>query len=785
MKRAATAHGCRNSFAIVSAAMVAVLSVCLTTLSAGQTATPVRKAASASLTTTVSAGTTSGAAALPSNILTSIAVTPSTVFVAPGSTRQFTATGTYNNGSKLNLNGTATWTSSATSVATVSSGGLATSVGPGTATITATDGTISGSATVTVTSGVLKTITVSPATASVAAGYGEQFSATGHYSDGSTQNLSSTATWTSSAMSIATVNSNGLAASATQGTSTIVANLGQIVGSATLTVNAPLLTSISVTPTTTSVAAGSSQQFTATGTYSNGTTQNLTSTTTWASSATQVAVIGSSGLATGVAPGTTNLSAASGPINGSAALNVTTGTGRISNFQHVIVIVQENRTPDNFFQGLCSPPYGSSSSCSTTPTGSQYDIQTSNWLDKTSSTGVTQPVPVPLVNGYDLNHFHSGFVEMCDPGPSGGCRMDGAADVGCPAGTCPPRPQFAYVDNSTGIMNPYLTLATQYGWANYMFQTNQGPSFNAHQYLFGGTSAPSADDDTAGIFAADDPVPPKIAGCIAPAGTTLAIIGPAGENDKIYPRIYPCFEHQTMADLFDSNGISWKYYTAGAGNIWTAPDAIQHLCVPSAPTGGECTGSDWVNDVILKPSQVLTDIGNCNLPQVSWVIPTGQNSDHPLENKGGGPSWVASIVNAVGNNSKCNDGEVYWDNTAILITWDDWGGWYDHEAPTFLGNPQGDYQYGFRVPFIVVSAYTPAGYVDNNRMDFGSILRFLEFNFGLQEGELNFADARAQNDLTEFFNPNQAPRPFQTVPASLGADYFLNDKTPPTDPDDD
>ena len=75
--------------------------------------------------------------------------------------------------------------------------------------------------------------------------------------------------------------------------------------------------------------------------------------------------------------------------------------------------------------------------------------------------------------------------------------------------------------------------------------------------------------------------------------------------------------------------------------------------------------------------------------------------------------------------------------------------------------------------------------MDNNRLDFGSILRFLEYNFGIQEGSLNFADARAQGDLTEFFNLNQTPRAFQTIEAPLKANDFLNDKTPPTDPDDD
>jgi phospholipase C len=190
--------------------------------------------------------------------------------------------------------------------------------------------------------------------------------------------------------------------------------------------------------------------------------------------------------------------------------------------------------------------------------------------------------------------------------------------------------------------------------------------------------------------------------------------------------------------------------------------------------------------VDLRPADVLADIRSCNLRSVSWVIPAGQNSDHAGNpDNTGGPAWVAAIVNAIGNSPTCPDGEVYWRNTAIFITWDDWGGWYDHEPPTILPMPQGDYQYGFRVPLIVVSAYTPAGYINNSRHDFGSILRFIEHNFGIPEGQLAFADRRATGDLTGFFHLGQAPRPFQHVSAAKDATYFLNDKTVPTDPDDD
>ena len=157
-------------------------------------------------------------------------------------------------------------------------------------------------------------------------------------------------------------------------------------------------------------------------------------------------------------------------------------------FQHVIVVVQENRTPDTFFQGLCSPPYGNSQSCSTSPGPGQYNIQTMNWRDASNARGYTQPGLVTLTAPYDLDHTHLSFVQLCDNAfaLNTPCRMDGATRVAC-SGTCPSKPQYRYVDNSAGVLNPYLDIATQYGFANYMFQTNQGPSLPAHQYLFGAT----------------------------------------------------------------------------------------------------------------------------------------------------------------------------------------------------------------------------------------------------------------------------------------------------------
>jgi phospholipase C len=324
-----------------------------------------------------------------------------------------------------------------------------------------------------------------------------------------------------------------------------------------------------------------------------------------------------------------------------------------------------------------------------------------------------------------------------------------------------------------------------------MFQTNQGPSFPAHQFIFGGTSAPSAAEDHLGIFASENmrgvPNANARAGCVAEPATRVELIRP---NPNPPPRgveasdVYPCFDHQTIPDILPAP-FTWRYYTPSAGSFWTAPNAISHICQSSGP-GGSCQGQDWVNNVDLRPADVLADIRSCNLRSLSWVIPAGQNSDHAgSPDNTGGPDWVASIVNAIGTQPTCPNGEVYWHDTAILITWDDWGGWYDHESPTIRPLFEGDYQYGFRVPLIVVSAYTPAAYVSNFRHDFGSILRFIEHNFDVPEGELTFADRRATTDLTDFFHLNQAPRTFHRVSAAKDENYFLNDKTAPTDPDDD
>jgi uncharacterized protein YjdB len=255
--------------------------------------------------------------------LVSIAVTPANPSIAKGQTQQFTATGTYSDSSTQNLTASVTWASATLSTATITAGGLATGAGQGTSIISATSGSVSGSTVLTVTAATLVSIAVTPANPSIAKGQTQQFSATGTYSDSSTQNLTASVTWASATTSMATISAGGLATGAGQGTSIISATSGSVSGSTVLTVSAATLVSIAVTPASPSIAKGQTQQFSATGTYSDSSTQNLTSSVTWASATTGTATITAGGLATGVGTGTNIISATSGSVSGTTVLTVT------------------------------------------------------------------------------------------------------------------------------------------------------------------------------------------------------------------------------------------------------------------------------------------------------------------------------------------------------------------------------------------------------------------------------------------------------------------------------
>jgi uncharacterized protein YjdB len=289
--------------------------------------------AAGSTTVTASLDTITGTAALTvaaaSKTLTAIAITPGTANILAGATQQFTATATYSDSSTENVTATVSWTTSNAVVAKINSAGLATALASGSATVTATLSGVSGSANlaVTVPAATLASIAVTPTIATIAAKATQQFAATGTYSDGSTANITSTVSWTTSSAAVATVSASGLATGVAAGSATVTASLSGVAGTATLTVT-PILTSISVSPTTPSIAVGATQQFAATGTYSDGSTQPVTAT--WTAANPAIATINASGLATAVASGATKITASSNGISGSTTLTVSGLTVSVS-----------------------------------------------------------------------------------------------------------------------------------------------------------------------------------------------------------------------------------------------------------------------------------------------------------------------------------------------------------------------------------------------------------------------------------------------------------------------
>jgi phospholipase C len=457
-------------------------------------------------------------------------------------------------------------------------------------------------------------------------------------------------------------------------------------------------------------------------------------------------------------------------------------------FDHIVIIVQENRTPDTLFGG---DPKSASTVCGNW-NGFAAGVDLANGgANKYVSSGCSLLAEVKNLNVGGGTHSNEDWQGQYDNG-----AMDGACDpvtdkgVNCSTGKGP----YIYVKES--VVKPYLDIATDYGWANYMFQTNEGPSFPAHQFLFGGTSAPVWPSLTyANYFVADNP-PFTVSGCDEAPDGTLPWVDPTGDPNFVYPtpnslgqNTYECYDRNTMVTTqngaagtvsarTDTSGspITWAYYAQAEGIIWNAPEANPQTCygLNSAPTPGQaCSGAEYANVILPgtgtnESAPILTDIASCKLPEITWVTPDEVWSDHPGDlpstdkgYPGLGPAWVADIINEIGESKKISKGACdYWkaEPTAIFVVWDDWGGFFDHVIPpaVYVGGPAPNYTcsapnswgcgyvYGFRVPLLVVSPYTTAGTVSgafttwpppnppNNPCwihDFGSILAFTEQNF--------------------------------------------------------
>ena len=317
----------------------------------------------------------------------------------------------------------------------------------------------------------------------------------------------------------------------------------------------------------------------------------------------------------------------------------------------------------------------------------------------------------------DIDHtFESALIAVNPtPGPFGTYQMNAfnlepLMHCSGDAGTYP----YAYIDYKE--TKPYFFMANNWVLGDQYFPTEFGPSFTGHLNLIAGT-----DEVRHNRAAVDLPTNfgAQHSGCKSANSVTVDMLytNRSVHNDGNFP----CFwQFHTMADLIDNtdngaaNGanLSWRYYaptvSSQNGNLWSEFDGIERVrCGTNVPITSSCSGNgaDWLNDIKTPSKQILTDIKNGTLDNVTWVVPTYINSDHagcngfsisgpPCE----GPAWVASIVNAIGTSS-------FWDSTVILVVWDDWGGWYDEFAP-----PDSDYRgKGIRTPLLVISPYTVQG----------------------------------------------------------------------------
>jgi phospholipase C len=380
------------------------------------------------------------------------------------------------------------------------------------------------------------------------------------------------------------------------------------------------------------------------------------------------------------------------------------GSGKI---QHVVIIVQENRSFDDLFNGFPGAD----------------TVQTAN------NMGTIVPLQPEDLNGtLTPVHTHSTWYKSYDGG-----KMDGFVAAEAPGTTTPP---FSYVPESE--VQSYWTLAQTYGIGDRMFQSNTGGSFAAHLYLIAGQA------DLSDVLNIPGGNQSNGWGCADPPGSRVDQVQPNSPMEV--PGPFPCFNLPSIGQELDAKALTWRYYANAPEGIWNEYEALPYVF----------DGPDWSTNIISPETRILTDPSGPSgtLASVTWVTPSWESSDHPGDNGGlYGPQWVPSVVNAIGESS-------FWNSTAIFILWDDWGGWYDHVSPPQLDSMG----LGFRVPLIVVSPYAKAGYVSHVVHEHGSILRFIEEQFGLSA--MAASDARA-DDLRDFFNFSQTPTPYSPISTSL------------------
>jgi phospholipase C len=310
----------------------------------------------------------------------------------------------------------------------------------------------------------------------------------------------------------------------------------------------------------------------------------------------------------------------------------------------------------------------------------------------------------------------------------------------------------------------YWTLAQQFVLCDNFFSSLHGPSFPNHLYSIAAQSG-GVRDNPAHVPEAGAPpaaMPPDefpgeagyeptnvpaitaqkkgVWGCDADPQTRVPIVDQEGD---VYD-IYPCLDFPTLGDILTNAGVSWKMYApnagvddagfqGSAGYIWTVYDAIRHIR----------DSAEWKAHVV-PTDQFAIDAAAGNLPSVSWISTPSTVSEHPPASVCVGENWTVSLLSALGSGPN-------WKDSAVFLTWDDFGGFYDHVPPMQVDR----YGLGFRVPMLVISPYAKQGLIYKQQAEFSSVLRFIEHDFSLPN--LTDRDLKA-DDLTNAFDFTQTPR---------------------------
>jgi phospholipase C len=401
------------------------------------------------------------------------------------------------------------------------------------------------------------------------------------------------------------------------------------------------------------------------------------------------------------------------------------GAGKI---EHVVWVIQENRSFNDMFEGY---PGATTVSKGQNSYGDTIELQ-----------------PISLKTAYEIDHSAFAMFKACNgtgklPGTK--CRMNGFNLEIQYSG--PTNGAYAYVPHRES--KPYWDMAHQWVLADEMFASQLDESFVAHQYIIAGQAQSSVD------------VPFGYWGCGDSKSNGVQTL----KQNRTYGRTQrPCFDYQTLGDELDAARLPWRFYTSHyrkpTSGLWSGYQAVRHIF----------QGPDWKTDIIAPQKRFLSDVAAGKLASVTWITPLCPDSDHPLCGGGYGPSWVTSVVNAIGESK-------FWNTTAIFVQWDDWGGLYDPVPPPYKGYDG----LGFRVPLLVISPYAKQNYVSHVQYETASMLRFTEDLFGLSQ--LSASDMRATSPAGDCFDFSQQPRKFVPIKAPKDEAFFLNQPNDPRIPD--